>query len=1233
MKKSLFLLVVALMAFIQTHAQGTFWGMTPYGGPDNLGIIFKTSADGTGQTVQHNFTTPYPGALPRNGELVEATNGKFYGMTSEGGAFGIGVLFEYDPASSTYTKKLHFNGIANGSSPYGRLALGSNGKFYGMTSSGGTSEVGVLFEYDPVTNTITKKLDFNGTVNGRNPDGSLSLGSNGKFYGMTSQGGASNFGVLFEYDPATNTYTKKLDFNGTANGSNPYGSLALASNGKFYGMTYGGGTSGYGVLFEYNPATSAYIKKLDFNGTDGGSSLGKLTLGSNGKFYGMTYQGGTSNAGVLFQYDPVTNTYTKKLDFIGTNGLYPQGSLTLASNAKLYGMTYGGGTLDFGVLFEYDPTTNTFTKKMDFNGTVNGSFPLGSLSLGSNGKFLGTTYRGGTSNSGVLFEYDPTTNTYTKKLDFNGTANGSNPYVSLSLGTNEKLYGMAYEGGALGSGVLFEYDMAANTYTKKLEFNGAANGSHPLGSLSLGVSGRFYGVTYFGGALSFGVLFEYDPATNTYTKKLDFNGTENGSHPSGSLSLGSNGKFYGMTSEGGTLGFGVLFEYDPASNTYTKKLDFNGMVNGRNPYGRLSLASNGKFYGMTYQGGTSDLGVLFEYDPATNTYNKKLDFAGMLNGSNPYGSLSLGGNGRFYGMTYQGGTTGDGVLFEYDPATNTYTKKLDFNGTVNGRYPQGSLSLGGNGKFYGMTLQGGASNVGVLFEYDPATNTYTKKSDFDGTNGGYPRADLLFVKANQIITFGPLANKSIGDAPFNLTATASSTLAVTYASSNTAVATVSGSTVTIVGAGTTTISASQWGNASYNPASDVSQTLTVNKANQTITFATLANKSFGDIPFNLTATASSTLVVTYASSNPAVATVSGSTVTIVGAGTTTITASQAGNASYNAAPDVSQTLIVNKIDQTITFAPLTNKNFGDATFNLTATASSNLAVTYASSNTAVATVSGSTVTIVAAGTTTITASQSGNVTFNAAPDVPQTLTVDKANQTITFANLADKTVGDAPFALTATSTSSLAVSFSSSNNKVTISGSQATIVSAGHVTITAAQAGNATFNAAPSVERSFCIKPAKPTVTLSNANTESPTLTSNATVGNQWFLNGTAITGATNATLSVTAAGIYKVQVKVDDCTSDFSNEQTIIVTGDIEYINSSIEIFPNPVSDWLTVQLGETPDRKSVAVYQLNGQQTDAQETSGTEAKFYVANYGTGVYLVKVQLQGVVKVMRFLKN
>jgi hypothetical protein len=182
-------------------------------------------------------------------------------------------------------------------------------------------------------------------------------------------------------------------------------------------------------------------------------------------------------------------------------------------------------------------------------------------------------------------------------------------------------------------------------------------------------------------------------------------------------------------------------------------------------------------------------------------------------------------------------------------------------------------------------------------------------------------------------------------------------------------------------------------------------TLTVNSAGQAITFDALTAKTYGDVPFSLAATASSLLAVSYESSDSTVATVSGNLVTIHKGGTTTLTATQAGDANWAAATPVQQVLTVNAASQTITFDTLAAKIYGDEPFALTATASSGLEVSYSSSDTHVATVAGSTVTVLNVGSTTITATQAGNTNYTAATPVPQTLTVDKATPVIMWNTL------------------------------------------------------------------------------------------------------------------------------------------------------------------------------------------------------------------------------------
>ncbi|MDH6313089.1 hypothetical protein M2137_001876 [Parabacteroides sp. PFB2-10] len=256
-------------------------------------------------------------------------------------------------------------------------------------------------------------------------------------------------------------------------------------------------------------------------------------------------------------------------------------------------------------------------------------------------------------------------------------------------------------------------------------------------------------------------------------------------------------------------------------------------------------------------------------------------------------------------------------------------------------------------------------------------------------------------------------------------------------------------------------------------------TVTGSKQSQTINFDALSNVTVGDADFAPGATASSGLTVSYASSNTNVATIVDGKIHIVAAGTTTITASQAGNDEYEAATDVTQELTVVKKSQIITFNALANVTVGDADFAPSATASSGLTVSYASSNTNVATIVDGKIHIIAAGTTTITASQAGNDEYKAATNVTQELTVNstsvvKQPQTITFGRLANVTVGSADFSPGATASSGLEVSYTSSNTNVaTIVNGKIHIIAAGTTTITASQAGNDEYEAAADVTQTL----------------------------------------------------------------------------------------------------------------------------------------------------------------
>ncbi len=246
--------------------------------------------------------------------------------------------------------------------------------------------------------------------------------------------------------------------------------------------------------------------------------------------------------------------------------------------------------------------------------------------------------------------------------------------------------------------------------------------------------------------------------------------------------------------------------------------------------------------------------------------------------------------------------------------------------------------------------------------------------------------------------------------------------------------------------------------------------LEVEKASQTIAFSALAAKTFGDAEFSVGATSSSGLPVAFtASGNCAVA---GALVHLTGAGSCTVTAQQAGDTNYLAAADVPQTFSIAKASQTIAFAALSGKTWGDADFNVGATSSSGLPVSFTASGNC--TVAGTLVQVTSAGSCTVTAQQAGDSNFSAAADVPRSFSIARASQVIAFAPLAGKTFGDPDFNLGATSSSGLPVSFTASGN-CAVTGILVHLTGVGSCAITAHQAGNVNYGAAPDVSRSFPI--------------------------------------------------------------------------------------------------------------------------------------------------------------
>ncbi len=470
----------------------------------------------------------------------------------------------------------------------------------------------------------------------------------------------------------------------------------------------------------------------------------------------------------------------------------------------------------------------------------------------------------------------------------------------------------------------------------------------------------------------------------------------------------------------------------------------------------------------------------------------------------------------------------------------------------------GNLAQSYTGSALSATASTTPSSLTVTFTYNASATAPTNAGNYavvgtvsDSLYQGSASGTLVISPLSQTITFGALASKTYGDAPFTVNATASSGLSPTF-SVVSGPATISGSTVTLTGVGTVVVRASQAGNTNYSAATPVDQSFSVSQASQTITFGALASKTYGDAPFTVSAIASSGLSPTFSIvSGPA--TISGSTVTITGGGTVIVRASQAGNANYSAATPVDQSFSVSQAAQTITFGPLPSKAFGDASFTVSATASSGLSPTFFIVS-GPATISGSTVTITGTGTVVVRASQAGNANYSAATPVDQSFSVALNSQTITFGSLSSKTYGDAPFTISATASSGLSPIFSIVSGPATISGSLVTITGVGTVVVRASQAGNSNYGAATPVDQSFSVSKATATVTLGSLSqfyTGSPLSATASTRP-----NGLTVTFTYNASATPpTNAGSYAVVGTVNDTLYQGSANGTLVISQVVQTI------------------------------------------------------------------------------
>jgi uncharacterized repeat protein (TIGR03803 family) len=322
------------------------------------------------------------------------------------------------------------------------------------------------------------------------------------------------------------------------------------------------------------------------------------------------------------------------------------------------------------------------------------------------------------------------------------TADGSSPFAGLIQGASGNLYGTTEGGGANGGGTVFEITPAGKE-TVLYSFcaqTSCADGEKPLGSLIQDSSGNFYGTTTAGTTYGYGAVFELTTADKAIVL-WTFTGGADGGHPVGGLVRDSKGNLYGTTEQGGTDGYGTVFEVSAGSEKVLH--NFTDGADGGEPVAGLILGSNGYLYGTTYYGGKTDDGTVFEVTPAGKE-TVLHSFANDPDGQGPYAALIQDTKGNLYGTTLGGGRWSYGTLFEVTAAgkeTVLYSF-CSLSGCPDGATPYTTLVRDAKGNFYGTT-SGGGDGWGIIFEVTAAGKENTLYNFTGGADGANPTAGLV----------------------------------------------------------------------------------------------------------------------------------------------------------------------------------------------------------------------------------------------------------------------------------------------------------------------------------------------------------------------------------------------------------------------------------------------------------------------------------------------------------
>lgn len=358
----------------------------------------------------------------------------------------------------------------------------------------------------------------------------------------------------------------------------------------------------------------------------------------------------------------------------------------------------------------------------DFTGTGDGANPLNGLMLSSSGVMYGTTNSGGAYDCGTVFSFIG--GKLTRIHSFEGGKDGAEPRSFLIQDKAGNLYGTTFAGGGYGDGTV--YRIAGSTETVIYRFGSHLHdGSGPEAGLAMDSAGNLYGTTTKGGSSGYGTVFMLvRSASGTWTEKIlhNFSAEPDGSVPVAGITLDSSGNLYGTTSEGGTDGYGTVFELKKASSwAETIVHSFENLADGATPYAGLMPGPSGSLFGAATDGGAQGGGTVFQLTSSAGKWKftilKSIPGWGI---SGSFRNLMFDGANTIYATTHCDGSHNSGTVYKLALINGKWLYALlyTFTGGDDGKYVFSNLALSG-GKLYGTSNIGGTFGKGVIFEVTP----------------------------------------------------------------------------------------------------------------------------------------------------------------------------------------------------------------------------------------------------------------------------------------------------------------------------------------------------------------------------------------------------------------------------------------------------------------------------------------------------------------------------------